>query len=246
MKNKFKKLQRGFTLVEMALVLVVIGLILGAVSIGKDMQRNAEYKKMKQKFVDQWVQVYNQNFDRLGYVIGDIEATPMMMVNGELDHGSTTPLPSPTSISSAGTALCGEVTTNSSTVLSLQDYLAAAGIEPPPGRGVGNEDAYIYLDSNGNPQQVSICFQWLPASTSNAGTGNVMVIDGLTPDLARFFDSAIDGQVDGVNGSFRHAVSTSDFTASAWPLGNNINSSGTDITDTEQVQIVRAVYRMNQ
>ena len=38
-----KAAQGGFTLVEMAVVLVIIGLILGAVSIGKDVQRNAEY-----------------------------------------------------------------------------------------------------------------------------------------------------------------------------------------------------------
>ena len=33
--------QAGFTLVEIAIVLAVIGLILGAVMIGKDVQRNA-------------------------------------------------------------------------------------------------------------------------------------------------------------------------------------------------------------
>ena len=46
--------QSGFTLLEMSVVLVIIGMILGAVSIGKDLQRNAEYAKIKQKFVDQW------------------------------------------------------------------------------------------------------------------------------------------------------------------------------------------------
>lgn len=250
MKTKFTKAQGGFTLVEMALVLVVIGLILGAVSIGKDMQRNAEYKKMKQKFVDQWVQVYNQHYDRLGYVLGDIEATPMIMVNGALDHGAADPLPNPTGVTTRGTALCGESTVATATggPDSLQEFLAAAGIAPPPGRGDGYEDAYIYLDSNGNPQQVSLCFQWLPPSTSGAGTGNVMVIDGLTPDLARFLDSAIDGQVDGLTGAFRGTGSgLLSFGLSAnWPSGNDVNGGGVAISDTQQVQIVRAIYRMNQ
>ena len=42
MKVSNKRSQGGFTLVEMSVVLLVIGLIIGAVSIGKDMQRNAD------------------------------------------------------------------------------------------------------------------------------------------------------------------------------------------------------------
>jgi prepilin-type N-terminal cleavage/methylation domain-containing protein len=55
--------QKGFTLVELAVVLAVIGLIIGAVAIGKDVQRNAEYTKVKNKFIDQWEQAYNQMID---------------------------------------------------------------------------------------------------------------------------------------------------------------------------------------
>ena len=249
MKTKFTKAQGGFTLVEMALVLVVIGLILGAVSIGKDMQRNAEYKKMKQKFVDQWVQVYNQHYDRVGYVIGDKDGIPTLMVNGLLNYSSTTP--DPTTVTTLGTALCNEPGTPTTAVDSLQDFLGAAGIETPPGRGAGLEAAYLYLDTNGNPQQVTVCFQWLPPSTTGAGTGNVMVLNGLTPDLARFLDSSIDGQVNGTVGRFRRAAelttgtTAADYVATAWPAGNNLNGT-TVVTDTEQVQILRAIYRMNQ
>ena len=68
--------QQGFTLVELAVVLAVIGLIIGAVAIGKDVQRNAEYTKVKNKFIDQWEQAYNQYYQRTGVVLGDNQTAP--------------------------------------------------------------------------------------------------------------------------------------------------------------------------
>ena len=69
-------------MVELAVVLAVIGLIIGAVAIGKDVQRNAEYTKIKNKFVDQWEQAYNQYYQRTGVVVGDSQIAPRVMVNG--------------------------------------------------------------------------------------------------------------------------------------------------------------------
>ena len=76
------RLQQGFTLVEMAIVLAVIGLIIGAIAIGKDVQRNAEYTKIKNKFIDQWEQAYNAYYQRTGVVPGDSQTAPRLMVNG--------------------------------------------------------------------------------------------------------------------------------------------------------------------
>ena len=92
----------------------------------------------------------------------------------------------------------------------LRAMMTRAGIRMPPGRAEGLEDRYVYLDTNGNPQEVQVCFQWnVPlgnGSAANAvgdGMGNVMVITGLTPDLARALDQMIDGKPDEREGRFR-------------------------------------------
>lgn len=261
MKKTYR--QQGFTLVEMSLVLVVIGLILGALSVGKDMQRNAEYKKIKQKFVDQWVQAYNQYYDRMGVVVGDRPKTPTLAVNAvnvtDTDTinsllGTATKSLTQTNIKElcSDTAKVGEET-------DLLGYFHRAGIGLPTGRANGYEDRYVYLDTNGNPQQLTVCFQFL-VSGADHGAGNVMVIKGLTPDLARSLDSAIDGLVDADDGRFRldNAITLGLSTGNGgdgWPTGNNtVTTAGTGdasnttsaVEDHQQVSTLTAFYRMTQ
>lgn len=255
----FKLKQRGFTLVEMSIVLVIIGLILGAVSIGKDMQRNAEYAKIKQKFVDQWVQAYNAYYERVGVVIGDDETAPQLMVNGATYNTGTTVSGGNMATVTGPTAICQGVAapglTTAATNLALHDYMDRIGIRMPSGRAEGQEDRYVYLDSNGNPQEIQICFQWNKPITP-AGAGNVMVITGLTPDLARVLDQMIDGKPDAREGLFRQqgvANDTAGVAGIEW-LGNNSyvfaatatqNTTGTNL-DENQVMTVVAYYKMNQ
>jgi prepilin-type N-terminal cleavage/methylation domain-containing protein len=249
---------RGFTLVEISLVLVVIGLILGAVSIGKDLQRNAEYKKVKQKFIDQWVLAYNQYYDRIGVVPGDDPSYPAQVVYSTsiTDAGSgnysaslanvlqsaADPASSFTQEQADATMLCGVAPTTAYTSNVLRNYFVEAGIELPPGRDFNQEDKYIYLDSNGNPHQIDVCFRWLvPAE---AGAGNSMIISGLTPDLAKMLDVAIDGRAEGESGRFRCVDEISDYTAKEWPDNDTGVNSGEE--DIASIGSVVAVYRMAQ
>lgn len=223
-----KKVQQGFTLVEMAIVLAIIGVILGAVSVGKDLQRDAENQKIYQKFISGWKQAYDIYYSRTGVILGDSQIAPTYMVNGNETTvgggvgtgaaGNTTAsggaggpgIPGdPTSgFANTGLRICegtGLVAAIGDPGLAIQNLHALfdqTGIRMPPGRTEGQEDRYLYLDSNGNPAELQVCFQWNPNGTAS-GAGNVMVVRGLTPDLARTLDQMVDGKPDATEGRFR-------------------------------------------
>ena len=62
---------KGFTLIEMAIVLIIIGIIIGAVVKGKDIIRGAEQKKIYTKFFSEWRIAYLNFYDRTGKILGD-------------------------------------------------------------------------------------------------------------------------------------------------------------------------------
>ncbi len=260
-----KSHQAGFTLIEMAVVLVVIGLILGAVMIGKDVQRNAEYTKIKQKFFDQWVVAYNTYTQRTGVVIGDSQTQPRLMINGEnftaaggqpISGGNMAGATAPLAIcrGNAGQNMARARETGAN--FDLRDQMQRVGVRMPPGRAEGSEDRYVYLDSNGNPQELQICFQWNNPGTAS-GSGNVMVITGLTPDLARALDQMIDGKPDAREGLFRQegiTNATNGAPGTQWTTNNTYEFTQTGATsvttganlDEDQVAVVIAHYKMNQ
>ena len=50
--------QHGFSLVELSIVLIVIGLVLGAVAVGRDLQRSAANQRLSTDFIQGWQLAY--------------------------------------------------------------------------------------------------------------------------------------------------------------------------------------------
>ena len=267
--------QGGYTLVEVAVVLAAIGLIVGGMSIGKEVLREADYNRIQNKFVQQWKVAYDLYAQRTGTVLGDSQIAPTYMVNGfeAVPNGVSGSLAGiPQNYSSTGLRICEGQGYPSNTVglgdpgLALQrlhDLFDRAGIRMPAGRAEGAEDRYAYQDSNGNAAEIQVCFQWNP-DKQVSGAGNVMVVRGLTPDLARKLDAAIDGKADALEGRFRqqnNGVNTTQRSAGMpgheWLANNTYSANGADPTsmlgrgrgeskDEDRVMLVTAHWLMDQ
>ena len=141
--------------------------------------------------------------------------------------------------------------------LDLRNAMYAAGVTMPQGRSEGFETHYGYLDSNGNPQDVSACFENVAWSVPGSSAGsyvvqrkNVLVLEGLTPDLARMLDSLVDGNADARFGSFREESQAALTTTSSeeWSLGSGVAYGSATATNLDESQIatLTAYYLMDR
>ena len=179
----------------MALVLIVIGLILGLMQVSTNVQRKAEYDRVVSQFVLGWRESYNTFFDFNGFVIG--ESPPLTgRVNG-----------------AANSALTGS---------ALLNLMAQSGVAVPPGRARGLEYLDLYRGPDGVQRQLQVSFlhvtDWFvgPGSTDRV-PANVLRLTGVTADLARKMDASIDGYADAAFGDFRRDTTYNQSSAAAWP-----------------------------
>jgi prepilin-type N-terminal cleavage/methylation domain-containing protein len=199
--------ERGFSLLEMSMVLVIIGVMMGAVMVGTDVLRHAKGQQAFSVFISGWRDAFSQYVQVVGGVPGDANP-PLNVINGRAGPNPPT--------------LCGD---------QLIELFLNARIRIPQGRAVGLQTQYVYQDSDGAPRNLQVCFRTLDATAPAdadadpgpggwsvqtgvvpgavpelvfAGTNrHVMEITGLTTELAMQMDVLVDGSISARFGQFR-------------------------------------------
>jgi len=125
---------KGFTLIEMAIVLIIIGIIIGAVVKGKDLVRSAEQKRLYSKFINSWEVAYNAYYDRTGRILGDTATNDN---SGTRDGHCSNP-----------------------SEANLNGQLSRVGLESPGAGPTGSIISRTYNDSQGRPNTITITFRY--------------------------------------------------------------------------------------
>jgi len=171
----------GFTLIEAAIVLVVIGLILGVVLQGQSLIRNAEYRSLKSDISDYQSAFYAFR-DRYNRLPGD-------MPQSEVQARILDNLPGPTG-SNAGNGIindgpvCGG--DNQESCMAWQHLRGAGLIRGDPFRA--GEDASPSHPFGG------VLSSFFTDAVTGQSFGHKMLITRLPGDIAQRLDDDIDGQ----------------------------------------------------
>ncbi len=199
--------QEGFTLVEMAIVLIIIGIILGAVLKGQDLITNARAKRLTST-LNSWSAMTFAFMDRMGRFPGDLQRNGI--IGDQLGAAVTNERVA------LNTAI-GELTNTAS-------VNAMTGASQNPIQ-VGGQSFWVYF---GNI---------MAGVAPNTSLRNAMVVCGsvncVTPlsndalQILQATDTAIDGLADAGTGQLRAATAATVVTMSTIAAANGGRATGT-------------------
>lgn len=170
--------RKGFTLVELSIVLIIIGLIIGGVLKGTDLINSAKQKKFYNTFVKGWQVAINQHQDRTGQLLSD----------GLLNGGA------------AGVAdgtFDNILLDNANS--TVEQRLTNIGIDVPVTNIAGNPGRYTMEGKYATGQIAARMRQ----QNINGSTRNVFQMTNVPTDVAIAIDTMIDGTADAGMGDAR-------------------------------------------
>jgi len=172
--------RKGFTLIELSIVLIIIGLIIGGVMKGKDLISSAEHKNIYTTWIKAWQVAANTYQDRTGSLLAD-----------GLANGGT------------ATAENGQMETVSlSTATTVQDALKKVGVDVPTSNITGTAGAGGSYSFKGKYATGTSVMSMTYGTASNGGK-NRLSMTNIPLDIAIAFDKITDGKLDSGDGAFR-------------------------------------------
>lgn len=172
---------RGFTLIELAVVLVIIGLILGSVLKGKDLINSAKQKNFYTSFIKTWDLAITTYYDRTGFLLGD----------GPNSGGTATQDGIFDYISSANFAAANGV----------DDTLKKVGLTVPQ-TNTTYSGQYSFSGAYTGTRTINTYLYY------SAALGNHIIYQQMPADLAYGLDKIIDSEADGTAGQFQQRNAT--------------------------------------
>ena len=201
---KYLRSNKGFTLVELAIVLVIIGIILGAVLKGQELINNAKVKRLQNdlKGIEAAMWTY---YDRAGRMPGDCNS------NGVIQYA-------------LGTGASGTGLAYSNNANPTVDYCATATTTElninRPWSDMRVQRVLSYATPNANLARHNFNNNFAIGSIASGGVNyNAIVIYGIPAWAAKMIDVSIDGAADGTAGRVRNF--TTNATGSGWPVDAN-------------------------
>jgi prepilin-type N-terminal cleavage/methylation domain-containing protein len=190
--------KKGFTLVELSIVLIIIGLIIGGVLKGADMINSAKQKKIYNTWIKGWQVTINDYQDRTGQILADgpalVNGGNTAAANGTFDNRNL-------SIAAQRTV--------------IENRLRAIGLDIPVTNITGNSGSYSiegkYVTSTATMQ--------LQNAVVNTRARNIIQISLMPTDVALAIDTMIDGAADAGLGNCLSNASVAPVTqvTAAWP-----------------------------